>query len=116
MRQRHLILSGGLLAMFLTVGAAADASFTGPLNNGRKIASTVPQNGDQNPYGVAIIPRTTGKLVAGHVLVSNFNNNGLNGGEQGTGTTIVQIAPNGTSRCSPRSARRCPAAALAALA
>jgi hypothetical protein len=61
----------------------------------KRIASTVPQNGDQNPYGVAVVPRTTGKLVAGHVLVSNFNNNGPNGGEQGTGTTIVQIAPNG---------------------
>jgi hypothetical protein len=28
-------------------------------------------------------------------LVSNFNNNGSNGGAQGTGTTIVDVAPNG---------------------
>jgi hypothetical protein len=55
--------------------------------------STVPANGDVNPYGVAVVQRSTGKLVRGHVLVSNFNN-GQN--LQGTGTTIVDIAPNGT--------------------
>src|SRR5690348_1527808 len=56
------------------------------------IASTVPPNGDVNPYGVAIVPKTTGKLVKGHVLVSNFNNSS---NLQGTGTTIVDIAANG---------------------
>src|SRR5262249_21139840 len=34
-------------------------------------------------------------LSAGDILVSNFNNNGANGGEQGTGTTIVRISPSG---------------------
>lgn len=57
------------------------------------VASTVPANGDVNPYGVAIVQRSTGKLVQGHVLVSNFNNKD---NLQGTGTTIVDIAPNGT--------------------
>jgi DNA-binding beta-propeller fold protein YncE len=56
------------------------------------IASTVPGNGDVNPYGIARVPRTTGLLVKGNILVSNFNNiSNL----QGTGTTIVQITPNG---------------------
>jgi hypothetical protein len=38
-------------------------------------ASTVPHNGDENPYGVAFVPgyAAGGKLVAGDVLVSNFN-------------------------------------------
>ena len=54
--------------------------------------STVPANGDVNPYGVAVIERSSGKLVRGHVLVSNFNNSQ---NLQGTGTTIVDIAPNG---------------------
>jgi hypothetical protein len=46
-----------------------------------------------NPYGVAVVPSSTGALVSGHVLVSNFNNsNNL----QGTGTTIVDISPTGT--------------------
>jgi hypothetical protein len=57
------------------------------------VASTVPSNGDVNPYGVAIVPVSMGKLVQGHILVSNFNNSA---NLQGTGTTIVDIAPNGT--------------------
>lgn len=59
------------------------------------ISSTVPANGDVNPYGVAVVPATTGSLVAGNILVSNFNNaQNL----QGTGTTIVQISPAGRMR------------------
>jgi hypothetical protein len=58
------------------------------------VASTVPQNGDVNPYGVAIVPASMGKLVEGHILVSNFNNSA---NLQGTGTTIVDIAPNGAA-------------------
>lgn len=59
------------------------------------VSSTVPANGDVNPYGVAVVPRTVGHLVGGNVLVSNFNN-GAN--LQGTGTTIVEIAPNGSQK------------------
>ena len=57
------------------------------------IDSTVPANGDVNPYGIAVVPQSTGKLVSGDTLVSNFNN-GAN--LQGTGTTIVQISPSGS--------------------
>jgi len=57
------------------------------------VASTVPANGDLNPYGVAVVPETTGSLVAGNILVSNFNNSS---NLQGTGSTIVQITPSGT--------------------
>jgi hypothetical protein len=55
-----------------------------------------PEAGDQNPYGVAVIPRTVGKLVKGNILVSNFNNAGAPpiGNLQGTGTSIVQYAPD----------------------
>ena len=58
------------------------------------VASTVPANGDVNPYGVVLVPRSTGSLTQGNILVSNFNNNH---NLQGTGTTIVQIAPDGTA-------------------
>ena len=57
------------------------------------LGSTVPANGDVNPYGVALVPRTVGKLVAGRFLVSNFNNSA---NFQGTGTTIVQMQSNGS--------------------
>jgi hypothetical protein len=52
----------------------------------------VPGNGDVNPYGVAVVPRSVGDLFAGNVLVSNFNNSK---NVQGTGTTIVEITPRG---------------------
>jgi len=57
------------------------------------IASTVPGNGDVNPYGMAQVKHTTGNLRAGHILVSNFNNSS---NQQGTGTTIMDVAPDGT--------------------
>ena len=66
-------------------------SFVGGLNTITTVASTVPANGDQNPYGVAVVKHSQGKLVRGDVLVGNFNNKA---NQQGTGTTIVQIAPN----------------------
>ena len=56
------------------------------------IASTVPGNGDVNPYGVFVVPRTTGDLFRGNVLVSNFNDQA---NVQGTGTTIVEVTPSG---------------------
>lgn len=92
-----LRLSAPGLAL-LTIAAgnvtlAAGQSFIGPFNTVTSISTTVPSNGDLNPYGVAHVPQSRGKLVKGSFLVSNFNN-GAN--LQGTGTTIVQIAPNGT--------------------
>jgi hypothetical protein len=70
--------------------AAAPGSFIGPFNTVQTLASTVPKNGDVNPYGVAVAPVSAGRLVAGDVLVSNFNNHR---NLQGTGTTIVEISP-----------------------
>jgi hypothetical protein len=87
------VLAAGLLAALPTVGLAA-GSFIGQFKNLRTVATTVPMNGDLNPYGVAVVPRTVGNLVRGHVLVSNFNNSA---NLQGTGTTIVDVAPGGKS-------------------
>ncbi|MGD0096084.1 MAG: hypothetical protein ABSB60_06290 [Terracidiphilus sp.] len=60
------------------------------------IASTMPSNGDVNPYGVAFVPNNfqvgSGPLKHGDILVSNFNNSA---NIQGTGTTIVDISPSG---------------------
>jgi hypothetical protein len=67
-------------------------SFVGPFNTIDTLASTVPANGDVNPYGVAVAPVSKGLLVKGDVLVSNFNNSG---NLQGTGSTIVEISPSG---------------------
>jgi hypothetical protein len=76
-----------------TAFAAAEAAqpFIPQLVN----SSTIPSNGDVNPYGVAFVPDgfpAGGAIAAGDVLVSNFNN-GDN--VQGTGTTIIQFTPSG---------------------
>jgi hypothetical protein len=54
------------------------------------VATTVPTNGDLNPYGIVTVPNSIGSLHRGDLLISNFNNSG---NLQGTGTTIVQIRP-----------------------
>ena len=54
------------------------------------LTSTVPRNGDQNPYAVVVSPVSSGRLHEGDVLVTNFNDaNNL----QGLGTTIVAFEP-----------------------
>lgn len=58
-------------------------------------ASTIPPNGDINPYGVAFVPLgfpAGANIAGGDVLVSNFNSSS---NLQGTGTTIVSITPTG---------------------
>lgn len=57
--------------------------------------TTVPVNGDVNPYGVAFVPSgfpKTGLIQSGDLLVSNFNNSK---NLQGTGTTIIRIDSKG---------------------
>jgi hypothetical protein len=80
-----------------SVAAAHHAAppFLSQLHSVSQIASTVPANGDMNPYGVAVVPTSTGRLVAGNTLVSNFNDKA---NVQGTGTTIVQVSPSGSTR------------------
>ena len=85
--------AAGLLAgMAGSASAGGFPAFVGPLHRTSVIASTVPGNGDVNPYGVAVIPRSTGDLFQGNVLVSNFNDKA---NVQGTGTTIVEVTPSG---------------------
>jgi hypothetical protein len=58
--------------------------------------TTVPGSGDVNPYGVAFVPKgfpSGGTIHPGDILVSNFNGSS---NLQGTGTTIVDISPNGS--------------------
>ncbi|MGU7770130.1 hypothetical protein ACV229_08095 [Burkholderia sp. MR1-5-21] len=56
-------------------------------------STTVPANGDVNPYGIAFVPQGVpawSTLKPGDVVVSNFNNSS---NVQGTGTTIVKLTP-----------------------
>jgi hypothetical protein len=98
MRRRLSFGLGGVLIAALTIGAqaipaSAATSFLSGLSTIKDIGSTVPANGDINPYGIAVVHQSTGDLHAGNVLISNFN---AASNLQGTGTTIVEMAPNGT--------------------
>jgi hypothetical protein len=99
MAQRKIALLASLflslsLCFLPTTSAKADdeGSILKRLKTINTLSSTIPSNGDVNPYGVFEVPRTTGNLIKGHILVSNFNNK-MNA--QGTGSTVVDIAPNG---------------------
>lgn len=75
---------------------AKTAAFITPLKAFSTVASTVPTNGDVNPYGIAFVPASVGKLKAGHMLISNFNaKESAKQSGQGTGTTIVQVSTAG---------------------
>jgi hypothetical protein len=95
---RRLLTAAVITTAVVGPSAAAAAPFLGRFSTTR-IASAVPiagpAAGDQNPYGVAVVPRSLGRLVRGDVLVSNFNNAQ---NQQGTGSSIVEIAPGGRTR------------------
>jgi hypothetical protein len=85
-------LTGSGLAMMAPASANTHGSFIGQFSKIKNIASTVPGNGDVNPYGVAVVRHSRGRLHRGNVLISNFNNKA---NLQGTGSTIVEISPAG---------------------
>jgi hypothetical protein len=89
------VLAVAMPIVLVSAAAAAAAAAAAPILPGalRSISSTVPKNGDVNPYGMALVQQSTGRLVAGDVLVSNFNNAK---NAQGTGTTIVELSPSGS--------------------
>jgi len=80
-------------AALAPAGASAfDLPFTGSLKTVSPVGSTVPSNGDVNPYGIVDVTTSAGKLLAGDILISNFNDSE---NLQGTGSTIVQLTPGG---------------------
>jgi hypothetical protein len=79
-------------ALWPASASAFDHSFIGQFSMVTEVGTTVPANGDVNPYGIANVPSSVGSLVRGDILISNFNDaENL----QGTGTTIVQESPTG---------------------
>jgi hypothetical protein len=83
-----------------TTASASSSPFLANLRTVSKVASTIPANGDVNPYGIALVATSVGKLQTGQVLISNFNaEESAKENGQGTGTTIVQVS--GTGKVSP---------------
>ncbi|HXW71429.1 MAG TPA: hypothetical protein VEK34_08315 [Methylocella sp.] len=93
-KQRRLLALGFTISLSPAAYAADPPSpalpFTPPS------ISTVPSNGDTNPYGVAFVPDTVptdGVLKPRDILISNFNNTTM----QGLGTTITRIDAHGAT-------------------
>jgi hypothetical protein len=90
-----MIMLAGLVIGIGLAATQASAEAASPISKQTIaiVASTVPANGDVNPYGISIVPATVGALTKGNLLISNFNSSA---NLQGTGTTLVQISPSGT--------------------
>ncbi|WP_232452081.1 hypothetical protein [Burkholderia ubonensis] len=88
---RRAVCGAGLVALSSAFAWADGGTILPPSS---VIASTVPTNGDLNPYGIAFVPSGVpawSTLKPGDVVVSNFNNSS---NLQGTGTTIVKLSPD----------------------
>src|SRR5580658_5492812 len=83
-----------LLTLSATLAAQSNSSILPLLP---PLVSTIPSNGDVNPYGVAFVPKALpggSGLQPGDILVSNFNNSQ---NLQGTGTTILRVSSSGVT-------------------
>jgi hypothetical protein len=90
-----LLLTVIFLLLPATVLPAQDDDHQPFLPSPVQSLSTVPSNGDVNPYGVAFVPPQFpkgGSVKPGDILVSNFN---ASSNLQGTGTTIVDVPASG---------------------
>jgi len=93
MTQKHLLI----LSLFFTLSlrpaissAAEPRSLLETVHRHAIRTSTVPENGDTNPYAIIVAPVSAGRIHEGDILIDNFNNlSNL----QGTGTTIVDYNP-----------------------
>jgi hypothetical protein len=110
-RNRYRLAGATGVLLALTTGAVAELPSALPFVPNNIVTSTVPTNGDLNPYGVAFVPPgflAGGKIAPFDVLVSNFNNaqnQQGTGNLQGTGTTIIDYPfPSDKAIASPGTA------------
>jgi len=111
---RRATLSSALAALAVllpqaAMQAAQPNSFLDRIHRQATLISTVPDNGDQNPYAIVVAPVSAGSIQKDDVLVTNFNNDG---NLQGLGTTIVDYNPTtkklSTFAALPRTLAQCP--------
>ena len=91
-RLRSIVCEIGLVVLSMGSSMARAEPILPPTST---VASTVPNRGDVNPYGIAFVPGgvpSSSTLKTGDVLVSNFN---APSNKQGTGTTIVKLVTDG---------------------
>ncbi len=88
------VAAGATAAAALAAAAGAHAEpqgFLETLHRHTTLVNTAPENGDQNPYAIAVAPVSAGTVRKGDVLVDNFNNAA---NLQGTGATIIDYRPS----------------------
>src|ERR1700690_3296333 len=107
---RHCSLFTAIF-LILTGGAQAEEQkgFLKTTQHHVTLTSSVPENGDQNPYAIVVAPVSAGTIQKDDVLVDNFNDST---NLQGLGTTIVDYNPT-TKKLSvfaalPRKLAGCP--------
>lgn len=91
--RRTPLLPLALLALPLALvppSAHAEDGFLSRLRHQDLLISTVPENGDQNPYAIVIAPVSAGKVQKNDVLVDDFNDKA---NLQGRGSTILGYRP-----------------------
>jgi len=87
----HLAIVLGLGTAFSLPAFAEQKGLLETIHRHKFLTSTIPANGDVNPYAVIVAPVSIGSIEKDDVLVDNFNNiSNL----QGTGTTIVRYRPS----------------------
>ncbi len=104
-----LLLTALLTVAIPSLRADKPKSYIETIRHHRTLVSTIPDNGDLNPYALIIAPVSAGRVQKDDVLITNFN--GLTN-LQGTGTTIVDYNPS-TKRLTtfaqvPRNLPQCP--------
>ncbi len=105
-----LAIAASWLAQLSPAPAAnAEGSFLATIHHQTTLTSTVPGNGDLNPYAIFVAPVSAGRIAKDDVLIDNFNDKS---NLQGGGTTIVDYNP--TTRTTtevaavPRTLAGCP--------
>jgi hypothetical protein len=105
------LVAGLLVAGCTALAAYAEEprGFLETIHKHSTLTSSVPDNGDQNPYALIVAPASVGSIQKDDLLIDNFNNlSNL----QGLGSTIVAYNP--TSRQTrlfaqiPRNLPQCP--------
>lgn len=86
-----LVFTFALGMICMSLASAEPKGLLETIHRHRFLTSTVPENGDVNPYAVVVAPVSAGAIEKDDVLVDNFNNiSNL----QGTGTTIIRYRPS----------------------
>jgi hypothetical protein len=90
LRDMSAVFATAAILTLADVGAGHAQSVLQNYHRLSTIASTIPDNGDLNPYALFVVPVSSGMIKKGDVIVDNFNNvSNL----QGTGGTILVIDP-----------------------